>query len=357
MSPSFSILVETENLAAVEDNALDRCLRSLAAQDLPPARANEVLVLDSGEAPAEVLDGLRGRYPWVDVVGIGDCDYYEAKLRGAEMATGDVLVLCDSDCSYPPGWLGGLIEAFEFSEGIEIVTGETTTEANGPYGVAMALSYLFPRPSGDAGLQPESSYDTNNTAIRRDLLLRHPFPTGLPMYRGNHVIQARELLREGHAIWRQPKSTATHPVPEGASYFFWRFLLLGDEALTIARFSRPPESREVRPVRDAALCAAIAGGRVKQLLARTRPVISEDRRRLRLRPWPRRSPRQPRFCTGPACSPATCARASSFAGSSERMPARKLRRCPWWCRCTAPGPPWCAAWSSSRQPPTTASST
>ena len=284
MTPSFSILLETENLAAVEDSALDRCLRSLAAQDLPPSRANEVLVLDSGEASAEVLDGLRDRHPWVDVVGVGDCDYYEAKLRGAELATGDVLVLCDSDCSYPPGWLRGLIGPFEESEEIEIVTGETTTEASGPYGVAMALSYLFRRPSGDSGLQPESSYDTNNTAIRRELLLRHPFPTGLPMYRGNHVIQARQLLSDGHAIWRQPESVAIHPVPDAGSYFVWRFLLLGDEALTIARFSRPPGNGAVRPLRDAVVCAAIAGGRVKQLLVRTPPVISEDRRRLALLP-------------------------------------------------------------------------
>ena len=284
MPPTFSILVETENLAAVEDSALDRCLRSLARQDLPPERANEVLVVDSEEAPAEVLDGLQERYPWVEVVGVGDCDYYQAKLRGAERATGEVVVLCDSDCSYPPDWLGGLLEPFAAGNGIEIVTGETTTEASSAYGVAMALSYLFGRRSGAAGLQAHRSYDTNNAAILRDLLLRHPYPTGLPMYRGNHVIQARELQRDGHVIWRQPKSTAMHPLPDGASAFFWRFLLLGDEAFTIARYSRPPGNRSVRPVRDALLCTAIAGGRIKQMALRAPAVFSEDRRRLRMLP-------------------------------------------------------------------------
>ena len=285
MPPSFSILLETENLAAVDESALDQCLASLAEQDLPPSRANEVLVLDSGEAPPAVLEGLRERYPWVDVVPVGaESDYYDAKLRGAEAATGEVLVLCDSDCSYDPGWLAGLLSPFAESDGVEIVTGETTTEASGPFGVAMALAYLFPRPSGDRDMSRASSYDTNNVAIRRELLLSHPFPTRLPMYRGNHVIQARALLREGHAIWRQPEARATHPVPEGASYFFWRFLLLGDEAFTIARFSRPSAGRAVRPFRDAILCAAIAGGRVKQLVLRAPSVFSEDRRRLALLP-------------------------------------------------------------------------
>ncbi len=213
-----------------------------------------------------------------------DCDYYDAKLRGAEAATGEVIVMCDSDCTYGEGWLGALLAPFAESDDVEIVTGETTTDARGPFGVAMALAYLFPRPSGDRGLQRSASYDTNNVAIRRDLLLAHPFPTGLPMFRGNHVIQARALVRAGHAIWRQPAARATHPVPEGLPYFFWRFLLLGDEAFTIARFSRAPGRRGVRPVRDALLCAAIAGGRVKQLVLRAPAVFSEDRRRLALLP-------------------------------------------------------------------------
>ena len=177
-----------------------------------------------------------------------------------------------------------MLEPFATRDGIELVTGETTTDASGPYGVAMGLSYLFGRPSGDEGLQPASYYDTNNAAIRRDLLLGHPFPTGLPMYRGNHVIQARELVREGHMIWRQPRSTAMHPLPDGPYAFFWRFLLMGDEAFTIARFTRPPGSRSIRPVRDAILCAAIAGGRLKQMALRAPAVLAEDRHRMRLLP-------------------------------------------------------------------------
>jgi hypothetical protein len=195
-----------------------------------------------------------------------------------------VLVLCDSDCTYDPAWMRELLAPFAgSSDEVQVVTGETSTPIDGPYGLAMALAYLFPRFSGDDGLRRNPSYDTNNVAIRRELLLRHPIPSRLPMYRGNHVLQARALRRGGHTIWRQPRARAVHPLPEGAAYFFWRFLLLGDEALTIARLSRDGrrlDRLEVRPLGDGLLCLAIAGGRVKRLLERARTVLSEDSRRL-----------------------------------------------------------------------------
>ena len=103
------------------------------------------------------------------------------------------------------------------------------------------------------------------------------------MYRGNHVVQARTLRREGYPIWRQPRARAIHPLPKGMSYFCWRFLLLGDEALMIARVSRGQErhdGRTIRPIADALLSLAIAGGRIKRLLERTWAVVSEDRRHL-----------------------------------------------------------------------------
>jgi glycosyltransferase involved in cell wall biosynthesis len=286
--PSFSILLETENLASAGTGALEGCLASLARQDLDPRRANEVLILDSGETPPELIASMRERYPWADVAEVGaQSDYYHAKMRGAELATGELVVLCDSDCWYDPGWLGGLIGSFAGAPDVQLVTGQTTTPVDGPFGVAMALAYLFPRTTDGSGMRTSSHYDTNNSAIRRDFLLAHPFPSDLPMYRGNHVIQARSLMREGHTIWQQPRAVAIHPLPEGASYFFWRFLLLGDEALTIARFSRAAAAGEKprgRPFHDAVLCLAIGGGRVKQLIARAPSVFSEDRRRLALLP-------------------------------------------------------------------------
>jgi glycosyltransferase involved in cell wall biosynthesis len=279
--PTFSILIETENLADADPAALGRCLAALEAQNVSPDEANEVLLLDSGDAPADLLASLRRRHPWIDVARIGEAsDYYEAKAKGAERVTGEVLVLCDSDCTYDPAWLGALLEPFAGSPGVQVVTGETTTPIDGPYGLAMALTYIFPRWSRSEGLVANPGYDTNNVAIRREFLARHPIPLGLPIYRGNHVVQARTLLREGHTIWRQPRARALHPLPEGASYFCWRFLLLGDEALTIGRLSRGDGAATVRSFSAGALFVGIAGGRIKGLAQRARAVVAEDRRHL-----------------------------------------------------------------------------
>jgi glycosyltransferase involved in cell wall biosynthesis len=281
---SFSILIETENLASADPGSLDRCLATLAEQDVSPERANEVLLLDSGTARPSFLDDLRARYPWIEVARVGeDSDYYDAKRRGAELATGEVVVFCDSDCGYDPGWLRHLLAPFAQSGDVQVVTGETSTPIDGPYGVAMALTYIFPPFSTDTDPRSAPAYDTNNVAFRREFLLRHPIPSNLPMYRGNHVLHARSLRAEGHTIWQQPLARATHPLPGGRSYFFWRFLLLGDEALTIARLSRASvdgDGRSSRPLGDALMCMAIAVGRIKRMLARARAVFSKDPRRL-----------------------------------------------------------------------------
>lgn len=282
--PSFSILIETENLATADLRDLDRCLESLARQDLPPTQANEVVLLDSGDAPEELLATLRARYPWVTVAGIAaGSGYYDAKMQGAARATGDIVIFGDSDCVYEPTWLRSLLAPFSESPDVHVVAGETTTPVASPYGVAMALTYIFPRWSQRQKLAPAPGYHCNNVAFRRELLQRHPIPSDLPIYRGHCVVHAQFLRKRGYAIWRQPNARATHALPEGFSHFFWRFLLLGDEALSLARLRRQRSRRGVggvRPLWDGILCAALAGGHARQVLRRSLAVFSQEPHRL-----------------------------------------------------------------------------
>lgn len=230
MLPSFSIVLETENLANADLEGLSRSLASLVHQDISPSQANEVLLMDSGDVPTDLLEPLCDRYPWITVkpapAGTG---YYEAKMLGAQLASGNILVYADSDCIYEPSWLRTILTTFAEHEHIQVVAGETTTRGVGPYGTAMALTYIFPQYSGETTLTPTSQYFLNNVAFRRQFLLDHPIPTGLPLYRGNCVIHACHLLQDGHRIWRQPQARATHAPPNGLSHFFWRFLLIGHD--------------------------------------------------------------------------------------------------------------------------------
>ncbi len=49
--PSFSIILETENLANADLEGLSKSLASLIDQDLSPTCANDVLMIDSGDVP------------------------------------------------------------------------------------------------------------------------------------------------------------------------------------------------------------------------------------------------------------------------------------------------------------------
>jgi glycosyltransferase involved in cell wall biosynthesis len=228
--PSFSIVLETENLANADIEGLSRSLESLVKQDISPSCANEVLLIDSGDAPSDLLEQLCDRYPWIKVhlAPLGT-SYYKAKMLGAELATGEVIVYCDSDCTYEPTWLRTILTTFNRGNPIQIVAGETTTRGVGPYGTAMALTYIFPQYSGETALAPASQYFLNNVAFRRQFLLNNPIPVDLPLYRGNCVIHAYQLLKDGYTIWRQPQARATHAPPNGFSHFFWRFLLIGHD--------------------------------------------------------------------------------------------------------------------------------
>ncbi|MFP4298457.1 MAG: glycosyltransferase family 2 protein [Spirulinaceae cyanobacterium] len=241
--PSFSLIVETENLLNADIEGLSHSLASLVQQTLSPEKANEVLLLDSGNAPPELLFQLCDRYPWIKVYPVPEsAGYYQAKMIGAKAATGEIVVYCDSDCIYEPSWLENLLRPFAQNPEIPIVAGETMTGGVGIYGTAMVMAYIFPPFSGETNLAPDTQYFLNNVAFRRDFLLRHPIPTQLPLYRGNCAIHAAHL--KANSIWRQPEAKATHAPPSSLSHFFWRFLLIGHDYYWQIRLNRenPPQN-------------------------------------------------------------------------------------------------------------------
>lgn len=228
--PSFTLVIETENLANADIDGLGHSLASLECQDVSPQAANEVLIVDSGDLTPALAAQLSEKYPWVRVVAApASTSYYQAKMFGARQATGAVVVYCDSDCVYAPGWLRGMLTPFAERDDVDVLAGETTTRGEGVYGTAMALTYIFPQHSDDARLTATPHYFLNNVAFRRAFLLDNPIPTDLPLYRGNCVVHAHALRRHGHTIWRQPRAKAVHAAPNGFAHFFWRFLLIGHD--------------------------------------------------------------------------------------------------------------------------------
>jgi hypothetical protein len=153
--------------------------------------------------------------------------YYEAKMMGAAIATGEIIIYCDSDCVYVSSWLRNILSTFSQNPDIHIVAGETSTPVRNIYELAIALHYFFPRFTNQENVYESDFYFLNNVAFRRDFLLNHPIPTGLPLYRGNCTLHAYTLSHvQSSKIWKHPQSKSTHEPPT-SSFSFWRYLLMG----------------------------------------------------------------------------------------------------------------------------------
>jgi glycosyltransferase involved in cell wall biosynthesis len=234
--PSFSIVVETENLAVTDIAGLEESLDSLAAQQPSPAQANEVIVIESGDVPTALRDRLAAKYPWVRFVrSESDLSYEGAKVEGARLATGEIVLYADSDCVYEPRWIKSMLAPFAAYSDLRVLAGETGIRGDGPYALAIALTFFFDGHSGREDLYPLPTYYFNNVAFRRRFLLENPPSVDGASYRGGIVLHIMELSRNGYTIWWQPRARAHHAPPKGLITWFWRYLLIGSDNVAIQR--------------------------------------------------------------------------------------------------------------------------
>lgn len=283
-SLSFSIVIETENLARAEAALLDRCLASLAAQAPSPARANEVVLVHTGDVPEARLERLRARYPWVTLARApDDTGYYEAKTFGAARATGEIVVFADSDCRYEPNWLGALLAPFA-DPAVAAVAGETSITIEDGFSFAVALTWGFTTFSRRAALHEVGYYAANNAAFRRALLNDVPIPREVPVYRLKCATHAVLLRRRGYRVWKQDGARTLHPIPAPRGVFLWRYLVAGGDGLAWQRVTRAPGARLPAALADlAAVARLMARWSVRPLLRLPR-ALAEDPRRLRWLP-------------------------------------------------------------------------
>ena len=234
---SFSIVLETENLAKGEVTDLDACLASLDAQALDVRRANEVLLVDCGQVAAPTLEALRAKYPWIRVhIAPELLHYYEVKMLGAGLVTGEVLVLADSDLVYDPGWLQAHVAAFD-DPGIAFTSGETRIAIRGPYTFSLATTLFFPiRYRGATA----PSLIGNNAAARRTALLARPFPYSLPLYRAQSALHGASL-RDHRLSIAQVAARGTHAPLESPGAWALRYAISGADSVAAACYDVTPD--------------------------------------------------------------------------------------------------------------------
>jgi len=273
--PTFSIVIETDNLAAVDLDELRACLESLASQGEILRHADGIFVADGGVVPDRILDDLRARYPWVSIVraDVG-ASYVELKLMGALETDSEIIVFCDGDVRYEPGWLLALLEGFRQRPDADVIAGETTTPITGPYSLAFALTFNFPRLTGESELAPTTTYWANNVAARRTTFEQIPLPDPTELYRGQNLVHTARILRESGVILRQPKARGWHAVIPPFEVIH-RYYLLGRDAASLrtitARETGRPYLGAMAPDRSGHGIFGRLAGRLRQI-ARTQPL-------------------------------------------------------------------------------------
>ena len=237
MTPiSFSVVLEAATITHDTQASLLTCLKSLADQNLSPELAEEVLIMDVGNIDHDIAAEISDKFPWAIITRLpkGTRDF-GAKMAGAKLVTGDVVVFCDSDNTYLPGWLDSMVRPFAEKEDLTVVTGQTGVKPDGVYATVFALTFFFlPFDDPERGMTPVEHYFGNNSAFCRSFLLENPIPTGLPLLRGNDYVHSVRMRSEGYGLWRQHRARALHDPPETFAEFVRKYLARGSDRLQIS---------------------------------------------------------------------------------------------------------------------------
>ncbi|MBT8420518.1 MAG: glycosyltransferase [Gammaproteobacteria bacterium] len=198
---------------------LDPCCEILFVYDSANARRNlERRIADCFDLRADAF-ALR----MIEGTGL---NYYQMKQRGAEQATGSILVFLDSDVIPESGWLDALLNAV-FSEGVQIVCGNTYIEPTGLLGKAFALGWFFPLRSTREDLECGARCYSNNIAFHRDVFERYPFDPIPGSTRAGMTGLIRKLDAEGIPIHKCHRAQVSHPPPNGLRHLIRRAMAQG----------------------------------------------------------------------------------------------------------------------------------
>ena len=246
---SISVIIEWKNQDLATDDRADAMLTALRDQwlalqvskpesesglpGLPFAPCMEILfIYDSPQSRHNLEHQIRGRFTsYTDdfalhLINGSGLIYYQMKQRGADHASGDILIFLDSDVIPEHGWLDALLDSL-LTDGIQVVCGNTYIEPTGLLGKAFALGWIFPLRSTSGGLEVGARCYANNFAVRRELFLRYPFEI-IPGT--NRSVMNRlqcKLELAGIHIHKCHAAQVSHPAPNGLHHVIRRAMAQG----------------------------------------------------------------------------------------------------------------------------------
>lgn len=282
---TFSLVIETENLGMVGLDDVRATLDSLKCQVYPISYANEILVIAGGAVSEETLQLLQTEYPWITIHReIQKLEYLTSKMRGCEIATGDIVVMVDSDATYHPDWLLQTLYGFITAPGAAVISSETRIEINSVYTAAIQLSWMINADLISKYPTPILQFHLNNFAIKRSVALQVSVYNNMPIYRANNVEWKKQLRLLGYAAMRAPGILAHHAPPGNFWDWWWRMLVSGADAVAKADFQYHyggGVTEKISPSRRLFRVVGFVVFKIMKMITRLRALIVEDSKQLR----------------------------------------------------------------------------
>jgi glycosyltransferase involved in cell wall biosynthesis len=169
-----SVVIETLNArrdlppGGVLADGVAPVLNAVQDQTFPRDRYEILLVLDAGASDADVAE-LRRRHPGVRLVLNVPLNYFAEKNAGVAASHSPLVAFMDSDCVPDHAWLESIVAPF--AEGADVVTGRTRYQGKA-LGTRTLSIPAFGSVFEDQGTA--SGIILNNSALRREVALRHP---------------------------------------------------------------------------------------------------------------------------------------------------------------------------------------
>ncbi|MCH7699664.1 MAG: glycosyltransferase family 2 protein [Chloroflexi bacterium] len=256
--PFVSVVVPMRN----EQRFIERCLRSLMAQDYPQDRF-EVIVVDGGsdDGSRDILDSLRPDFAGLRVVENRGRHTGRGLNIGLALAQGEVIARLDAHAVAAPDFIRESVAALQRT-GADVVGGPITTLGEGRVGESIAIAISSPFGVGNATFRYSHREQWTDTvafpAYRRDVFDR--FGTFAEIEAGEDD-EFHYRLRDGGArILLTPAISSTYYGRRSLWGLAKQYFSYGQAKVVV--LSRHPRRTRLRQLAPACLVLGILGSAI-----------------------------------------------------------------------------------------------
>ncbi|MGA3185570.1 MAG: glycosyltransferase [Bryobacteraceae bacterium] len=216
MKPLVSIIIEAYN---EEHNKLafhSETVDALFEQGFPLERVELIFIGTPGQ-----IDNIEGLHPKWQVFSqirlvTADSDnthYWQLKNKAAQLTAGEIVAFADSDVLPGPRWLSTIVAGIQNGADVVVGPSQYRTQKLGPDSPWMLATALptwgfVLKSSGSGDPLQANSLLSHNVALRRDVLLRHPFRAFKRSFCSSLLYF--ELVRSGATVVYQPAQRVAH---------------------------------------------------------------------------------------------------------------------------------------------------